>query len=101
MKYHHTGIPTQTARPGEIYMEGAKLYITEPTAYAVEWLRFEAGSPMPQELQTMTHQAFEVEDIAQALAGKQVLIPPFEPMPGLRCAFIMDDGMPVEFMQHI
>ena len=50
-------------------------------------------------LKTTAHVAFVVDDLDAALAGQDVLLEPFTPMEGVRVAFIMDDGAPVEFMQ--
>ena len=101
LKFNHVGIPTTQVHPGEIYLEGAKLYVTavDASPYAVEWLRFEADSPLPDALKTQTHVAFEVENLECAMAGKPVVMEPFSPMPGLRVAFVSDDGVLVEFMQ--
>ncbi len=101
MEFHHIGIPTQTQREGETYLEGAKLYVTDAEAnpYRIEWLRFEEGSPMPEQLQTTPHISFVVDDMDAALDGQDILIEPFEPMEGVTVAFIMHDGAPVEFMK--
>jgi hypothetical protein len=100
-QFHHVGVPTTKKQPNETYLKDAKLYVTDAAAnpFAIEWLRFEAGSPMPKELQKSTHVAFKVDDIQAELAGQNVLIPPFEPMPGVKVAFILHEGVPVEFMQ--
>ncbi|MGE5607970.1 MAG: VOC family protein [Bacillota bacterium] len=101
MKFCHVGIPTTQKRPGEAYLQPAKLYVTDATThpYNVEWLRFEPGSPMPKELKTMTHVAFEVDNLDVALKDKKIVVEPFVPMPGLKVAFIIDDGVLVELMQ--
>ena len=100
-KFNHVGIPTSQVRPGETYLEGGKLYITDFAnhPYSIEWLRFEADSPMPELLKTQPHIAFEVPNLEAAMAGKQVLLEPFTPMPGLRVGFVVEDGAPIEFMQ--
>jgi hypothetical protein len=102
MKFHHVGIPAAGQRPGETYLEGAKLYVTDVAAspYQIEWLRFEPGSPMPDQLKTQPHLAFEVDDLEAAMKGKTVLLEPFVPMPGLLVAFIVEDGAAIEFMQR-
>ena len=99
--FHHIGIPTTTPRPGETCLEEARLHITDPEAseHRIEWLRFEDDSPLPEVLKTTAHVAFVVDDLDAALAGQDVLLEPFTPMEGVRVAFIMDDGAPVEFMQ--
>lgn len=101
MKFHHIGVPTTQAKAGETYLPDAKLYVTDPDAnpHSIEWLRFESDCPMPAELQTRTHVAFQVDDLDAAIRGKHILIEPFEPLPGVRAAFIMDGSLPVEYMQ--
>ncbi|NWK54699.1 hypothetical protein HW115_03690 [Verrucomicrobiaceae bacterium N1E253] len=102
-EFNHVGIPTTFEREGETYLEDAKLYITDFAnhPYKIEWLRFEEDSPMPEILKTTAHVAYMVDDLEKAMEGKQTLLEPFEPMEGLRVAFILDDGAPVEFMQEI
>ena len=101
--FSHIGIPTTFKRDGEIYLKDAKLFVTDFNAseYKIEWLRFEEDSPMPELLKTTAHVAYMVDDLDAAMAGKQTLIAPFEPMEGLRVAFILEDGAPIEFMQQI
>jgi len=99
--FHHIGIPTTKERAGETYLEGANLFITDPEASEnrIEWLRFEEGSPLPEVLKTTAHVAFRVDDLDAALEGQEILMEPFEPMEGVRVAFILEDGAPVELMQ--
>lgn len=102
-EFSHIGIPTTFKREGEIYLEDAKLYVTDfnENPYNIEWLRFEEDSPMPEILKTTAHVAFMVDDLEKAMEGKQILLEPFSPMEGLRVSFILDDGAPVEFMQQV
>jgi hypothetical protein len=103
MKFHHIGVPTTRVQAGEKHLADAKLYVTDPEAneHRIEWLRFETGSPMPAELQARTHIAFEVADLDAVIQGKPMLIEPFEPLPGVRAAFVMDGDVPVEYMQIV
>ncbi len=99
--FHHIGIPSSQQRPGETFLEGAKLYVTPVDAdpMKIEWLRFLPDSPMPAELKTQTHLAYQVDDMEAELKGQKVLIEPFSPMPGIKVAFILHQGVPIEFMQ--
>jgi hypothetical protein len=101
--FHHYGVPTTTARPGETFLEGAKIYITDPEAspFRIEFVRFEADSPMPEDLKTKAHAAYLVDSLEEAMAGKKVVIPPFEPLPTLRCAFIYEGDALIELLQQI
>ncbi len=101
MKFHHVGIPTTEKKGEEIYLEDAKLYVTEidDSPHKIEWLRFEDGSPMPKELQTIAHIAYEVDNLNVALEGQEILIEPFTPMEGVTVAFVLENGAPIEYME--
>lgn len=101
MKYHHLGIPTTEQRPGETYLERFRVYVAgyETSPFGIEWMRFEPDSPFPQLVKTVPHVAFEVDDLDAALAGYEILIPPNSPSQGVRVAFIVHDGAPVEFLE--
>jgi hypothetical protein len=45
------------------------------------------------------HVAFEVDDLAAALAGQKVIIEPNSPSRGVLVAFVEVNGAPVELMQ--
>lgn len=100
-RYHHIGIPTQTPREGEVYLEQLKMYASgfETSAFGVEWLRFEDDAPFPELVKTVPHVAFVVDDLEAAIRGCEVLIQPNSPSRGVTVAFIVDNGAPVEFLQ--
>ncbi len=101
MQYEHIGIPTTDEKNWAGYLADGKVHFSNPDRceYRIEWLKFDPDSPMPQELQTRTHIAFRVENLDAAIAGKQMLVEPFSPGPGTRCAFILHEGLPIEFME--
>lgn len=101
MRYHHLGIPTEIARPGERYLEQFRMYVSgyEDSPFGIEWMRFEESSPLPELVKTVPHVAFEVDDLARALEGHQLLIAPNSPSEGVTVAFIVHDGAPVELLQ--
>ncbi|MGA2813133.1 MAG: hypothetical protein ABSG16_17155 [Candidatus Acidiferrum sp.] len=100
-RYHHIGIPTSQARPGERHIERLKIFIVghENSEYGVEWMRFEADAPIPELLRHVPHVAFEVSDLASELAGREILIAPNSPSAGVRVAFIVENGAPIEFLE--
>jgi len=102
-EFQHVGVPVTEPQPGETYVEQAKVYITDASAhpYRFEYLRFEADSPMPERMQTNPHVAYKVDDLDAALEGESLLVEPFEPIEGLRAAFIVKDGVVVELMQPV
>jgi len=100
LKYHHLGIPTDTPREGEVYLEKYKMYVSgfDTSEYGIEWMRFESDCPLPELVKTVPHIAFEVYNLHEAIAGKEVLIEPNSPSEGLMVAFIVENDAPVEFL---
>ncbi len=100
-KYHHVGIPTSVPHPGETHLPEFKTYVAgfEESPYGVEWMRFEPGCTVPQLVQTVPHVAFEVDSLEDEIAGKEILIAPNSPSPGVRVAFIVHNGAPIEFLE--
>ena len=100
-RYHHIGIPTDTPREGEIYLEQYRMYVSgfDTSPYGVEWMRFEAGSPISELVRTVPHIAFEVDDLDRALEGKELIGELSSPMVGVRVAMILHNGMPIELLE--
>lgn len=101
MKYHHLGIPTKEKLKDEEHLKGLKMYVSGygRSPYGIEWNRFEDDAPYPEIVKTVPHVAFEVENLEEALIGKNVIIEPNSPSPGVLVAFIEDNGAPIEFLQ--
>ena len=100
-RYHHIGIPTTEAKPGETHLKHLKLFIVshEKSEFGVEWMRFEADAAVPDLVRQVPHVAFEVADLAAELAGREILIPPNSPSDGVRVAFIVENGAPIELLE--
>lgn len=100
-RYHHTGIPTTQPREHERYLEQFGVHVSgfPESPYGIEWMRFEPGSPVANLIRSVPHVAFEVDDLAAEIAGREVLIPPNSPSAGVRVAFIVENGAPVEFLE--
>jgi hypothetical protein len=101
--FHHLGVPTSEVHEGERYSPVYRMYTCDaPTKLLrLQWHRFEPGSPLHPLLQTQPHVAFKVSDLDRAIAGKTVILGPYEPIPGLRVAAIEDGGMAVELIQTL
>lgn len=101
LKFSHIGIPTKDRDDLPIYLESCKVHIndfnTEP--YAIEWLKFDEGSPFPEILQKQAHVAYVCDSLEEAMKGLKVLVPPFEGGPNLMCAFVEADGLGIELME--
>lgn len=101
MRYHHLGIPTTRVRDGERYLAEYGVHVSgfETSPFGIEWMRFDDDSPLPELVRTVAHVAFEVDDLEAAIEGREILIAPNSPSPGVRVAFVVDDGAPVEFLE--
>ncbi len=101
MRFHHIGIPTKEKKPNEKYIPHLKMYVSgfETSEYGVEWMRFENDSPVDKIIQTTPHIAFEVDDLEKAVEGKILIGEISSPSEGVRVAMILENGVPVEFLQ--
>ena len=101
-KFHHLGIPTCIEREGEIYIEKFKFYVLgfDKSPFGIEWMRFEADSPIDRLVQTVPHLAFEVDDVEKEITRHQldVLTELNSPSPGVMVAMVIHDGAPVELI---
>ena len=99
--FHHIGIPAPEKRAGMRYLEPTRSWLSSIDAhpFRVEWQWFEGGSPVHELIRTVPHVAFAVDDLEEALKGREILIAPTEPSVGVRVAFVLDDGAPVELLQ--
>jgi hypothetical protein len=100
-RYHHLGIPTGIARPGEYYLEQFKMHVSafETSPCGIQWMRFEPDSPIHPLIQSVPHVAFEVDDLQAALEGREILTAPNSPADGITVAMILDSGAPVELIE--
>ncbi|HSG82442.1 MAG TPA: VOC family protein [Gemmatimonadota bacterium] len=101
-RYDHIGIPTKVRRDGETYLPQFGMYVSgyDDSPFGVEWMRFEPQSPLPELVKTVPHVAFAVDDLEAELRGKEILIEPNSPSEGVRVAFIIDNGAPIEFIEY-
>jgi hypothetical protein len=72
--------------------------------YGVEWMKFDDDCPLPELIKTVAHVAFVVDYLDAAIADKkvivaEVIVAPSSPAEGVRVAFIVDNGAPIEFLQ--
>jgi hypothetical protein len=100
-KYHHLGIPTKEKRRDEKHIPHLKVFVSgyDSSPYKIEWMRFEDDCAVPDIVKNIPHVAFEVDNLERELEGKQILIAPNNPSPGVKVAFIIDNGAPVEFLE--
>jgi hypothetical protein len=99
-RYHHMGIPTRVPRPDEVHVPHLKIHVAgfESSPCGIQWMRFDEDAPYAEIVMTVPHVAFEVDDLAAALEGKEILTPPNSPSEGVTVAMILDNGAPVELI---
>jgi hypothetical protein len=84
----------------EVYLEEYKMHVSgfDKSPYGVEWIRFEADSPIPELVKRVPHVAFVVDNLSNAISGQEILISPNSPSRGVTVAFIVHEGTPIEFL---
>jgi len=102
-EYHHLGIPTHEKRENETYISHFKFYVSGfPTSpFGVEWMRFDADSPIHPLIQTVPHLAFKIANLDHELAKHKfnVITEPNPPADGVRVAMIEHNGAPIELIE--
>jgi len=103
-KYHHIGIPTKEKKPNEKYLPQFKFYVSgfEESPFGVEWMRFEADSPIHKLIQIVPHIAFEVKDLDYELKTRNLKVlgtEPNSPSDGVRAVMIEHNGAPIELIE--
>ncbi|EEA93859.1 hypothetical protein [Pseudovibrio sp. JE062] len=101
LRFHHVGIPTSEKLPEADHNEKLKLTATGyyDGPYAIEWMNFDDDNPLPDVIKTTPHVAYVVDDLHEALKGKDVILPPQSPTEGVWVAFIHDGRNLIELMQ--
>lgn len=100
-KYHHMGIPVQHPFPGEIHIPHLGIFVKgfDSSPYGIEFMRFESHCQVHELIRTLPHIAFVVDDLSEAIKGKEILTDINSPSPGLKVAMIVHEGAPVELME--
>lgn len=101
--YMHIGIPVTTKKPGMVYNEGMKVWLSNPDDYdyKIEYLKFEENGPFPEVMHHNPHVAYKVDDAEPYLKeADEVLFGPVDGGPGVRMAFIMKDGAIIELYEE-
>ena len=79
-EYMHIGIPITNKKPGMVYNEGAKFWVSnvDDYDYKIEYLKFEEGTPFPEEIHRNPHVAYRVDDLQKYInfqKKKNVMLP--------------------------
>ncbi|MEG1544142.1 MAG: hypothetical protein RR382_06405 [Tannerellaceae bacterium] len=99
--FNHVGIPTTESKAGAVYNEGLSVWLTDysKSTNRIEFLKFEAGSCMPELIQTTAHLAYTVPCLKTELEGKKVIFGPAVCDEHLTIAFIEEEGIAIEIME--
>jgi hypothetical protein len=65
----------------------------------IQWHRFDARSSLHPLIRAVPHVALKTTDLEGAIAGYNLLLAPYEPIPGFRVAIIEDGDCPIERVQ--
>ena len=100
-RFNHLGIPTTDRFEGEIDLPHLRMTVSDhqDNPFGIQWQRYWDDAPYPELVKTVAHVAFEVDDLAAAMAGQTVLIAPNSPSAGVTVAFIEVRGAPVELIE--
>lgn len=99
-RFHHLGIPTNEVKPNERYSQAFKMYTSDHnSSFKIQFHRFEEDSPLHQLIKALPHLAFVVENLSEAIIGKEILLGPYEPVKNYKVAIINDNGVPVELIE--
>jgi len=102
-RYHHIGIPTTEPINGERYLPHLKLSVSgfDSSPFGIEWMRFDADSPVDKLIQTIPHIAFKVDNLELELGRHRfkIITKPTEPADGIRVAMIEHNGAPIELIE--
>ncbi len=93
--YMHIGIPITEKKPNMTYNEAMKFWVSnvDDYDYKVEYLKFEEGTPFPEELHRRWHVAYAVDDLDRyADDADRIICGPMDAGPGVRLAFVEKDG---------
>ena len=89
--YMHIGIPITEKKPNMTYNEAMKFWVSnvDDYDYKIEYLKFEEGTPFPEELHRRWHVAYAVDDLdAYADDADRIICGPMDAGPGVRLAFV-------------
>jgi hypothetical protein len=106
--FDHIGIPTSVPQPGESWVPFSRVWVTNPRAHPqrLEYIRpLETPQIDPADvglwrLWHWPHVAYRVDDLQEALAGARPLLGPFDPGGFGLVAFVLQDGLVVEYLQY-
>ncbi|WP_419023091.1 hypothetical protein [Emergencia sp.] len=101
--YMHIGIPVTNKKPGMVYNEDMKLWMSNPEDYdyVIEYLKFEEGTPFPEILHHNPHVAYRVDDLEHYIEdADQLIFGPAQASETARLAFVIKDDAILELYEE-
>lgn len=105
--FDHIGIVSMEPHPGESWVEFSKVWVTNPRAHPqrLEYIRPLEMPQVPRDdvmwkLWNRPHVAYRVDNLREALKGEQLIFGPFDPGGFGLVAFVLKDGIVVEYMEY-
>ena len=98
-KFLHVGMPITNKKEGMEYVDAFKVWVSNPDDYdfAIEYLKYEEGTPFPEVLHRNPHVCYEVADMQPYLEeAEQVLFGPVPLSDTMDFAYVMWDGTILE-----
>ena len=102
-EYMHIGIPITNKKPGMVSNEGAKFWVSnvDDYDYKIEYLKFEEGTPFPEEIHRNPHVAYRVDDLQKYIDdADSVICGPMDVSETARIAFVWKDGAMIELYEE-
>jgi hypothetical protein len=101
-QFDHVGLPTEEKQPVERYVKDTKVWVTDPLIHPqrIEFLRYEADTPVTGLVREQAHFAFRVDNLEEAMREGEVILGPFQPLDhAMRVVFVLKDGAVFEYME--
>lgn len=106
--FDHIGLWADQPQAGEFWVAHSQVWVTNPRTHPlrVEYLRPLQKPVAPREqvglwkLWNGPHVAYRVDNLQEALQGQEVLLGPFDPGGFGQVAFILQDGVVLEYMEY-
>lgn len=101
--FHHIGVPVEEPFPGEEHIPHLGIYTGgfKSSPYGIEFMRFEPHCIVHELVKKVPHVAFVVNNLEEALIGKELLEGISSPSPGVKVAMIVHNGAPIELMEFV
>ena len=106
--FDHIGIVSMEPHDGESWVADSEVWVTNPRLHPqrIEYVRPREFPTVPPDqvglwkLWHWPHVAYRVDDLRAALEGEEVVFGPIAPGDFLEVAFVLKDGIVLEYMQY-